>query len=267
MLYDYSAAMRFWVNATNNDIFAGTLALSILNNGNIGIGNSDPGDKLVVDGTNVFTRVSNASTGDGGIKISYQNSNSHGLHLLYNPGSAIAYIDNTYPTSSGQVYGDIQFRQNINGSMTPRMVINTTTPSTALTVAGAISSSGATYVGGNLSVGTTYNGFAANISGTTYVIGASVWVNDGYGYANASSGGTGFFPSSSTAISINSGGNTRMFIASGSGNVGIGTTSPDTPLVVQGGATGTGGWNRTATLSATYPGLIFNSNGTKWGVS
>jgi hypothetical protein len=47
--------------------------------------------------------------------------------------------------------------------------------------------------------------------------------------------------------------------------VGIGTVSPATPLHVTGGASGTGGWNRTATLAATYPGLIFNSNGTKWG--
>jgi hypothetical protein len=36
--------------------------------GNVGIGIANPGDKLVVDGTNVFTRVSNTSTGDGGIK-------------------------------------------------------------------------------------------------------------------------------------------------------------------------------------------------------
>jgi hypothetical protein len=26
-----------------------------------------------------------------------------------------------------------------------------------------------------------------------------------------------------------------------------------------------GGWNRTVTLQATYPVLVFNSNGSKWG--
>jgi len=308
------------------------------------------------------------------------------------------------------------------------------------------------FVANRLSIGTTYAGFAANIAGTTYIIGASAWVNDGYGLTNASSPGTGFFPYSDGTLVFNSANSEKMRVASsgnvgintnspnekltvvgninvlnsggtkigfgtsdsfiaygsstahygiswgwtsnplvlsgyfgvgifsegaermritGSGNVGIGTTSPvanlsvvgtvnlgaqtsgfyntnsvlhiaksgvaqitfedyqvtagiavaasvmsfgnqvsdatyrfkynnvyngnfastgttlvqfnpttsyisagnfgigttspDTPLVVQGGSAGTGGWNRTATLSATYPGLIFNSNGTKWG--
>ena len=55
----------------------------------------------------------------------------------------------------------------------------------------------------------------------------------------------------------------RMRITSG-GNVGIGTTSPTTPLRVEGGGVMTGGWNKNTTLAATYPVLIFNSNATKW---
>jgi hypothetical protein len=59
--------------------------------------------------------------------------------------------------------------------------------------------------------------------------------------------------------------NNPKVVIKGDGNVGIGETGPNTPLYVQGGGTGTGGWNKTMTLSATYPGLIFNSNSTKWG--
>lgn len=47
-----------------------------------------------------------------------------------------------------------------------------------------------------LSIGTSYSGFSANISGTTYVIGGSVWVNDNYGFSNANSTSTGFKPKS-----------------------------------------------------------------------
>ena len=41
----------------------------------------------------------------------------------YYPSTAVGYIDNTYPVSTGNPFGDIQFRQNLSGTMTPRMTL------------------------------------------------------------------------------------------------------------------------------------------------
>jgi hypothetical protein len=117
--------------------------------GNVGIGTAGPSSLLTVHGANPFVRINNTSTSDHGIKITYGSSETHGLHLLYQPGSALSFIDNTYPTSSGQVFGDIYFRQNVAGTMTTRMTIKadgggnvgigTTSPGTKLAVNGVSS--------------------------------------------------------------------------------------------------------------------------------
>jgi hypothetical protein len=91
--------------------------------GNVGIGTTSPNTLLNVHGANPFVRINNTSADDHGIKISYNNSETHGLNLIYNANSAVSSIDNTYPVSAAQVYGDIRFRQNVAGTMTTRMTI------------------------------------------------------------------------------------------------------------------------------------------------
>ncbi len=73
-------------------------------------------------------------------------------------------------------------------------------------------------------------------------------------------GTTNYIPKWTSASAI---GNSLIF--DNGTNVGINTASPATILHVTGGTLMTGGWNKTATLQAQYPTLIFNSNASKWG--
>jgi hypothetical protein len=65
---------------------------------------------------------------------------------------------------------------------------------------------------------------------------------------------------SSSAIT----GESNLFWDATNDRLGIQQVSPDAPIHVNGGVAMTAGWNRTATLQATYPVLVFNSNNIKW---
>jgi len=130
-------------------------------------------------------------------------------------------------STNGGIYTNARFETASNLVVGGNVGIGTSSPGYKLETIGNAR------ISGNLSIGTTYNGFAANIEGTVYVIGASVWVTDGYGYANASSS-TGMYPDSSHNISFKSNNSTKVYI-NASGNVGIGTTSPSQKLHVSAG--------------------------------
>lgn len=192
--------------------------------GNVGIGTNSPNSLLQVHGANPFVRINNTSTSsDHGIKISYNNSDTWGLHLIHNANFATSFIDATYPVTSGQPYGDIYFRQNIGGTMTTRMTIKAD--------------------GGNVGIGTSTlfarfvvsNGSSENIEFTP----GNVTVNGGLIESlNRNSATTrpdlNFLTSGSSNGSIKfftNGVNERMRV-SGDGNVGIGSSSPAAKLDV-----------------------------------
>jgi predicted heme/steroid binding protein len=83
--------------------------------------NSD-GSLVVQNSTNPIIRAkSNNQYVNAVVSASWDTGS--GMEMAYNPNSAVGFIQNTYPVTSGQVYGDIHFRQSVGGSMVNRMTI------------------------------------------------------------------------------------------------------------------------------------------------
>ena len=209
--------------------------------GNLGIGTTSPNAKLEVDGS------FNVKNGDGNIS-----------HLNYGDTSINYFRGVTYfDTNSAYFTGG-------------NVGIGTTSPANKLQVAN-----------GDMSITSGYSFILADTD-TNWRLGRniispveSVYLNSNtfeFVAANASDQGWQFINDDGyPVLEIGAAtGSRNVWVNAGNllvptGSVGIGTASPATPLHVTGGASGSGGWNRTATLAATYPALIFNSNGTKWG--
>jgi len=115
-------------------------------NDRVGIGTASPASLLNLHAAAPELIVNGTGVSNFGVKIRYSSSSSHGLHLTYTPQDATAYIDNAYPVTSGYVYGDIYFRQNVSGTMTTRMTIKAD--------------------GGNVGIGTTSPGYKLDVLGT-----------------------------------------------------------------------------------------------------
>ncbi len=187
---------------------APTERLYIQSGGSIGIGTTNPtGAKLQVEGDGPVVRINaiNSSANLAQLKLSWSNSDTHGLTLGYKAQSAESFIDAVYPMSAGNVYGDIRFRRNVAGTMTDTLMIkgesgnvgiSKTNPGAALDVVGS-----GTFTG-------TVNGTGLCISGDCKTSWAAIGA--------ASSGWT-------------QNGNDVYKTITG-GNVGIGMTNPDAKL-------------------------------------
>jgi hypothetical protein len=281
--------IQFWTHSTNTHNLGGTQRGVINSSGNWGIGTTTPNQRLSVEGGSIQLNANNVAANyylylnkksgqDGGILFNRDNASDWQLTNGAGNGDLIFY-------SYGTATEAITFKRG-----TGNVGIGTTSPSYKLHVVGDL------YVNGtngafttdnsqsnlyflNLTRSTTSLVTAGNVGikvanpTATLSLGTSSYDNNplaGLEYSQVTGGGrldlkvqtwgTGSDYALTTGLTVLTPGfNTNNV------RVGIGTSSPATPLHVTGGASGTGGWNRTATLAATYPGLIFNSNGTKWG--
>jgi len=284
------------------DSSAGASRLYITDGGNIGVGTTNPGTKLHVVGNAWINRpsnkVDNAGATELGPRVEFNNSfasGQSGYVIFRYPTYNNFLISSDYDGNVGGAIPNIQFGKQSTvylhmNSSNGNIGIGTTSPSYKLHVVGDL------YVSGTNGAFTTDNSqsnlyFLSLTRSTTSLVtagnvgikvanptatlslGTSSYDNNplaGLEYSQVTGGGrldlkvqtwgTGSNYGLTTGLSVLTPGFDTADV-----RVGIGTTSPATPLHVTGGATGTGGWNRTATLAATYPGLIFNSNGTKWG--
>jgi hypothetical protein len=182
----------------------GSTKVTILNNGNVGIGNTAPNEKL---------ELSVGAGVTGGLRINYASSaTGEGMDITYlNNGATTTSFDSRYNSDSAVM----RFRMK-----------TAATPVNAMTILGS----------GNVGIGTTspqQKLQVASPSDTSVVLGASylstnnnnffevgILANDGY--LNLRNSGV------VSTVHIDSDGNSYF----NGGNVGIGTTSPDAPLTI-----------------------------------
>jgi len=109
-----NATLSFGFGGINTSGRPTNEVLTVNQAGNVGIGTLNPASMLNINTT---------GTANYGLKLSRNDSATDGFEFTYTPSSAEAFIENKYPTSSGQVYGDIRFRTNQGGTQTTSMTI------------------------------------------------------------------------------------------------------------------------------------------------
>ena len=177
-------------------------------------------------------------------------SSTSGIEMRYNPDIALTNFDSLYPATSGQVFGDIRFRVNAGGVMTPVMTIKangtnvgigTTSPTEKLHVYSS-ATTGEIRLGGGNGAGNARMYFQAHAT-TAYI--------DMYG-------NNSYLP-----MQINA--NPLSFMG---GYVGVNTSSPSAYLHINGSSYGTGLLITTSSISGADITLTnTGSGGKRWDIT
>jgi hypothetical protein len=193
--YDYSEGLRLWVNASSDDVNTVTPQFNILNNGNVGIGTTSPASKLHVSGASATIRVDDTAAGNPGFEIMSGGSTQASLISNTSTGNTTLLVP--------------------AGSLTLRAAVGN------VFITGSTFQTGSGTITGDLTVGGTITAQKLNVqqitSSVVYSSGSNIFGNN---LANTQTF-TG---------SIQATGSTHYLL----GNVGIGTTSPQTLLTLNG---------------------------------
>jgi hypothetical protein len=222
----------FTANATlgTNDNFAlnfetnSTTKMTILANGNVGIGTTSPSTTLDVNGGMTYRGVAAAAApptaGQGKI---YFDSTANKFKVSENNGAYVDLVGGGGGSSQWTTTGsDIYYT-------TGRVGIGTTNPTGALNVNGTAEFSNGLYLNGiDVNTGKTslilHNRYGA---GNTFVLSSGV--------PNINEGGFSIGRITGYTLGSSIWSASKDFVINTSGNVGIGTTSPATKLEVAGG--------------------------------
>ena len=216
-----SDSLQFFTNDRSN-------VMTILSSGNVGIGTESPDNKLTVKAANcIIDAQSTADSQTIGFRAGYLNHGTLAGFFRYTTGDAQLYIDNDFVGNNG-LYSDINFRnKTTGGTLTTRMKIKGST--------------------GNVGIGTDDPSFQLSIenhatttstatleidgkrtNGADGPVGELIFSNNGDTFATvagvrdtADNKGSLQFQTQDSTFA------TRMTISS-EGNVGIGTSNPET---------------------------------------
>jgi hypothetical protein len=230
----------------NNALKAGTELFRVSETGNVGIGQSNPNNKLdIFGGTGTTLNMSNVDDGNRGGKLTFISSSATGRQFyvgtnssIYNLVFGIDSIEKARIDTNGNLGIGITsptVRLHVSGSS----IITNPNPSANSAVLLVQDEGTATTVKDGTTLRVVNNGSAANFSVFEASSGVSDFVilNNGNVGIGTTAPGALLEISSSTASSLlnvkGAGGNGILFV-SGSGNVGIGTTVPVAKLQVAG---------------------------------